>query len=76
MTDTRKNDTYHAARRVAQERADLSGRDIGLEWLGSGPIGHWHVFALPNPENRYGYELKCELVHPRRRCGCAELWCW
>ena len=61
-SDARKNALYTSARAEAQLRADASGRDVGLEWLGDDAWGHWHVFGLPNRENRYGYEARCEAV--------------
>ena len=27
-------------------------------------FGGYSVFALPNPENRRGHELRCEVVRP------------
>ena len=63
-TETRKRETYSAAKADAQKRANDSQRDVGLEWLGEGVMAHWHVFGLPNPENRYGFELRCEVVYP------------
>jgi hypothetical protein len=57
-----KRASYPAARAQAQASADLHGLDMGIEWLGEGNMGHWHVFMLPRPENRFGHELRCEVV--------------
>lgn len=40
---------YKFARSYAQKRADKTGWDYGIEW---NPI-----------ENRYGHELKCEVIY-------------
>ena len=51
---------YPAARAAAQARADETGMDIGLEWLGL--VSGWVARALPCRENRYGHERWCEVV--------------
>jgi hypothetical protein len=39
-------------------------RDVGI-WrqVEYGKDGY-NIRSLPNPENRYGHELQCEVVHP------------
>lgn len=75
QVEARKHGTYDKARASAQVLADAQRRDVGLEWLGEGQLAYWHVFGLPNTENRCGHELRCEVVHPVIRCGCAEMFC-
>jgi hypothetical protein len=53
---------YHTARAEAQKKANELQRDIGLEV--NGLFKCYHTFILPNPENRFGHELWCEVVHP------------
>lgn len=52
------NQTYNTARAEAQANANETGFDFGLERLGKS----WRVFMLPQKRNRYGYELRCEVV--------------
>jgi hypothetical protein len=49
--------TYAAARADAQARADDTGYDHGLEWL-----GYWSIFMLPRRESRFGRDMNCEAV--------------
>lgn len=57
---SQKVETYRAARAKAQMKANELGIDHGLEW---NPIfNHWHIFMLPEKQNRYGFELRCEVV--------------
>lgn len=53
---------YPAARADAQKRADETGCDHGLEW--NAVCREFHVFMLPQKRNRYGHELRCEVVYP------------
>ena len=58
--------TWKEARDAAAIQARASGREVGLERLPS-PLEcgrDWRVFALPNPQNRQGFELRCEVVRP------------
>jgi hypothetical protein len=48
---------YHEAHRYAEERARLLHLDFGIE----GARGYT-VKMLPRPENRQGWELRCEVV--------------
>ena len=54
--------TYAVAREAAQRKANEVGLEVGLEWLGT--YGGWRSFLLPRPENRQGFELRCEVVRP------------
>jgi hypothetical protein len=49
---------YRAARAEAQSKANATGYDHGIE---RNAIG-WSVFMLPQKQNRYGHELRCEVV--------------
>lgn len=53
-----KSEGYREAHSIAQGRADATGFDIGLEWLG----GRWNSFMLPRRESRFGRDLNCEVV--------------
>ena len=53
-------DKYEEARAVAQEQANNMQLSFGIEKLN----GKWRVFMLPKPENRQGFELRCEVVDP------------
>lgn len=60
---------YAEVREQAQAMADKSGRDYGIERY---PTGEYAIHALPNPEHRAGFELRCEVVHPSGTCaGCG-----
>ena len=53
---------YAAARERAQKVANATGMDVGLE---RNPIfGTWSHRLLPRRENRYGFELRIEVVSP------------
>ena len=51
--------TYDEAAKQAQERADATGYDYGVERLG----GSFRTFMLPSRKNRRGHELRCEVRH-------------
>lgn len=51
---------YHAARAEAQTKANADGFDRGLEC--NDLFKSWHSFMLPQRKNRYGHELRCEVV--------------
>ena len=54
--------SYEAARAEAQKTANATGMDVGLEL---NPIFKtWSSRLLPRRENRYGHELRCEVVSP------------
>jgi hypothetical protein len=54
-------DPYKQAYEQARGLADRMGRDVGIM---KNAFGGYSVFALPNPENRRGHELRCEVVRP------------
>lgn len=54
------DEKYRAARREAQDAANRDGFDRGLER--NDLFKSFHVFMLPRRENRYGHELRCEVV--------------
>lgn len=51
---------YTATRAHAQELANETGFDIGLEC--NELFRTWNTFTLPMRENRRGHELRCEVV--------------
>jgi hypothetical protein len=54
--------TYQEAKAEAQRLANELGFDYGVEKCGfPGPPEYRH-FMLPRRENRYGFELRCEVV--------------
>ncbi len=53
---------YADARAEAQAKADETGFDYGLEW--NDVFGQFHIFGLPQVQNRFGHELRCEVVYP------------
>lgn len=56
------------ARARAQKYADETGFDVGLEW--NEIFGEFFSRTLPRRENRYGYELRVEVVHPTYLAKC------
>jgi hypothetical protein len=54
--------TYQDALERAHKLADLTRMDQGIER--NRLLGGFSVFMLPRRENRYGFELRCEVVHP------------
>jgi len=60
---------YQGARARAQENANASGLDYGIEAF---DYTEWfHVFMLPRRENRQGHELRCEFVSCETLDRCA-----
>ena len=53
---------YEKVYRYARDLATKTGRDVGIEK--NRLFGTFNTIMLPNPENRYGHELRCEVVHP------------
>jgi hypothetical protein len=51
---------YTTARADAQKQANALGYDFGLER--NDLFKTFHAFMLPRRENRYGHELRCEVV--------------
>lgn len=53
---------YAKARERAQKVANATGMDVGLE---RNPLfGTWSHRILPRRENRFGFELRMEVVSP------------
>lgn len=50
--------TYEEAKKEAQSRANSTGLDYGIEKNAFG----YSVFMLPKQGNRFGHELRCEVV--------------
>ena len=53
---------YEQAKEKAIEWANLTQRETGIEKLG--PV-HFAPRMLPDKRNRYGSELRCEVVPPQ-----------
>jgi hypothetical protein len=51
---------YLAAREIAQRDANEDGFDRGIER--NDAFKYFRVFMLPQKKNRYGHELRCEVV--------------
>lgn len=51
---------YIASRAAAQEIANRTGFDIGIEC--NELFKTWNTFTLPQRQNRRGHELQCEVV--------------
>lgn len=58
--------TYEEAAANARRAARAAGRDYGIERLPSAlePGRPFRIWPLPRPENRFGHELRCEVVQP------------
>lgn len=54
---------YDTAKAAARDAANATGRDVGIEKASALDPG-WLVFRLPNPADRCGHELRCEVVRP------------
>ena len=59
---------YREARDEAQKQADATGFDHGIERNAFG----FRVFMLPQRQNRYGHELRCEVVSCMRLERCQK----
>ena len=56
---------YGEAHNRAAVMANLLKREVGLERFDNPIDGKgFRVFSLPKPENRCGFELRCETVKP------------
>ncbi len=51
---------YHTARAAAQTLCNYDGFDRGLE--ANELFKSWRSFMLPQRQNRFGFELMCEVV--------------
>ena len=50
------------ARKAAVVNARAYAHDYGIEKVNEFGTKGFRVFMLPKPENRYGHELRCEVV--------------
>jgi hypothetical protein len=57
-------ESYEDARRFAQDRANVSRLSYGIERVSNALEKGYVVRGLPKPENRSGWELRCEVVDP------------
>lgn len=59
-----RHEDYKAAHTAAVKLARLLGREVGI--LRQKEFGRdgFNVYHLPKPENRYGFELRCQVVRP------------
>ena len=55
---------WKSAHTYAAELADQCARDCGIAKAREFGRTVFNVFLLPNPENRRGHELTCEVVNP------------
>jgi hypothetical protein len=55
---------YSETRAAAQAYANKYGRDVGLER--NDLFKTYALFLLPSPQNRYGHELRCEVVRSEK----------
>jgi hypothetical protein len=53
--------TYEEAFNEAVEKANRLNMDVGLM---RDAFGGWSTFLLPHPKNRFGMELRCQVVTP------------
>jgi hypothetical protein len=61
---------YAEARAHAQRRANETGLDHGVEPVGKPFPGTYMVYMLPQRQNRYGHERRCEVVSCERLSDC------
>lgn len=59
--------TYEQARHRAQELANILGRETGIEARKGHYEPGYSVHTLPKFENRYGFELRLEIVEPTKK---------
>jgi hypothetical protein len=59
-----RHDTWEEAHEAALKLARLLNRETGI--LRQQEFGRdgYNVYSLPRPENRCGFELRCEIVRP------------
>ena len=55
---------YKEAHTAAVTLARAPNREVGLEKYTEYTTKGFRVFGLPNPENRQGFELRCQVVRP------------
>ena len=59
-----RHTNWKAAHTAAVELARLLKREVGIEKANEYGKQVFRVHTLPRPENRYGFELRCEIVRP------------
>lgn len=60
MGDEIDRKDYNVVRAWAQLQANTTGYDYGVSY---NKLSHtWNAFMLPRKQNRYGAELRCEVV--------------
>lgn len=60
----RRFDTWKEAHTAAVVLSRELGRDVGIWRQAEFGMDGYNIRSLPRPENRYGHELKCEVVTP------------
>lgn len=55
-----KDELYKQARDRAQRDANVDGFDRGIAW--NATFRTYTVYVLPMKKNRFGHELRCEVV--------------
>lgn len=56
---------YADASAAARALANATGKDVGLEKADNPLDGKgFRIWTLPKPENRYGFEARCEVITP------------
>lgn len=55
---------YETTRKGAQEMANKSGMDVGIEKRCEFGASVFSASFLPKAENRCGWELRCEVIKP------------
>ena len=55
---------YSEAHAAAVQLARTLNKEVGLEKFKEFNTSGFRIFRLPKPENRYGFELRCEVVKP------------
>jgi hypothetical protein len=56
--------SYEKVHAYAQQMANKLGREMGIEKMREFGATVYSAKMLPNPENRAGWELRCEIVRP------------
>lgn len=68
-TTEKTSPDYALVHSYAQEMANKLGRETGVEKLREFGCTVYNCILLPNPENRQGHELRCEIVYPATAKG-------
>lgn len=56
---------YHDVRRAAQQLANITKREIGIEKLDEYGTTKFKTRHLPDEPDRYGWDAMCEIVTPQ-----------